>query len=541
MPCASGVVSLFDWLRPADPPDGRSTSRTRACPHCSTALPGAARFCFVCGREVDVSAYEPPRKRGGGPFADLQSRLAHTLDGRYLVRDVLGAGGMGVVFLADDLALDRAVAIKVLPPEVSGDPTVVSRFRREAKTAARLDHPGIIPIYRVENEGGLDYFIMKYVAGRSLEAVLHDHTQLPVDVATRILREASAALAHAHRHGVVHRDVKPANIMLDADERVILTDFGISKASSAASADDATTEPRLTELGTAIGTPQYMAPEQAVGNAVDGRADQYALAIVGFEMLAGRVPFDDETPHAIVHRQISEAPPDLAALRPDAPRHIVATIGRALRKSPASRFASMDEFAAALDDPTMSTMTPAHTRRITAGGQGTPTRVLPADDRELDTALDRVFDPDAQHPRGGGRRIPWLAVLLLLIFGLGAAAVASGRLTLPRRIAPRVGRAATKSPVAPTPSPARETTPPRAKDNGRRTAQLSVISVPRATVFIDGARVGETPITGRTLTVGRTYRIRVERKGYRTKSDRVTATGTRPLLRSYVLERVRQR
>ena len=209
-------------------------------------LPEAARFCFICGREVEGAAADPwlEEPLAGGSYAELQARLAHALDGRYKVRDILGAGGMGVVFLADDLGLDRAVAIKVLPPDVSGDATVVSRFRREAKTAARLDHPSIIPIYRVESEGALDYFVMKYVPGRSLEAVLRDEAPLSIPFAMRVLREASAALAHAHRHGVVHRDVKPANIMLDADERVILTDFGISRASIAAA--DATTEPRLT-------------------------------------------------------------------------------------------------------------------------------------------------------------------------------------------------------------------------------------------------------------------------------------------------------
>jgi hypothetical protein len=522
-------VSLFDWLRPAD----AGTSRTRTCPHCGTTLPEAARFCFICGKEAGGSAYDPKHQGpvGDGPFGELHARLAHTLDGRYLVRDVLGAGGMGVVFLADDLALDRSVAVKVLPPEVAHDATVVERFRREAKTAARLDHPGIIPIYRVENEGGLVYFIMKYIAGRSLDAILGDVTQLPVDVATRILREASAALAHAHRHGVVHRDVKPANIMLDADERVVLTDFGISKASNAASRDDATTEPRLTELGTAIGTPQYMAPEQAVGQAVDGRADQYALAIVGFEMLAGVVPFDDETPPAIIHRQISEAPPELAALRPDAPRHVVATIARAMRKSPASRFRTMEEFAAALDDPSMSTLTPAQTRSM---ARGTPTRVLPADDGELDTALDRVFDPNARGRSGGGRGLVWLAAILLFA-GLGTAAWAKGLLPLPGRNAERSARAA-----ATNPKPA-ATAPARQRETARRTARLSVTSTPRATLYIDGARVGLTPVTGRTLTVGRSYRIRVERTGYRTKSETIAPTSTRAIRRSYVLERVRRR
>jgi serine/threonine protein kinase len=500
-----------------------------------TALPEAARFCFICGREIEGAAADPWLEEGhpGGSFAELQARLAHTLEGRYRVREILGAGGMGAVFLADDLGLDRAVAIKVLPPEVSSDATVVSRFRREAKTAARLDHPGIIPIYRVESEGGLDYFIMKYVPGRSLEAVLRDESPLSIPFATRILREASAALAHAHRHGVVHRDVKPANIMLDADEHVILTDFGISHASSAA-AEDATTEPRLTEVGTAIGTPQYMAPEQAVGQAVDGRADQYALAVVGFEMVAGHVPFDDETPHAIIHRQISEAPPDLATLRRDVPRHLAAVIAKGLRKSPSSRFATMEEFAIALDDASMATISPTPTRTI-GSGQATPTRVMPMNnDRELDTALDRVFDGGSQHTQRRTRSVAlWMTMAVLIVAGLGAAAWARGGLSTPRRTAARPTRVTAK--------PAPVVQQARPKETHRRSVTFSVSSKPRATVFIDGARIGDTPIAGRALTVGRSYQIRVERKGYRTKRETIAATGTRPITRSYVLQKEARR
>jgi serine/threonine protein kinase len=388
---------------------------------------------------------------------------------------------------------------------------------------------------------------MKYVAGRSLETVLHEETTLPVETAIRILREASAALAHAHRHGVVHRDVKPANIMLDADDRVVLTDFGISKASNIAT--DATTEPRLTELGTAIGTPQYMAPEQAVGHTVDGRTDQYALAMVGFEMLAGYVPFDDETPHAIIHRQINEAPPDLAVVRPDVPRHVAAAIAKGLRKSPASRFATMEEFATALTDASMSLVTsPTGARPIAAGGG---TRVLPADDKELDTALDRAFDAPTRSSSSGLQRFVWTMMAIAIVAGLGAVVRTRGLPTIPGLTDRLRGaaRAASSSTVklagapkpAANPKPSAPKTAAPAKDPARRTITLSVTSVPRATLFIDGKRVGDTPVTNRALTVGRTYRIRIEKKGYRTKSETITATGSRPLRRGYVLERVARR
>jgi serine/threonine protein kinase len=530
-------VSLFDWLRPADLPR-RAFSGPKECRYCVAALPDAARFCFLCGREVEGAAADPwfEEPQAGGSVAELQARLAHALEGRYRVREILGAGGMGVVFLADDLGLDRAVAIKVLPPEVWGDATVVSRFRREAKTAARLDHPGIIPIYKVENEGGLDYFIMKYIPGRSLEAVLRDEGQLSISFAMRVLREASASLTHAHRHGVVHRDVKPANIMLDADERVILTDFGISRASSAATAD-ATTEPRLTEVGTAVGTPQYMAPEQAVGQAVDGRADQYALAIVGFEMFAGQVPFDDETPHAIIHRHISEAPPDLLTLRPDVPRHVAAAIAKALRKSPSSRFATMEEFSAALDDPSMATLTPVQTRTI-GTGQATPTRVTLMEDRELDGMLNRVFDTPTHHASRRTRTIAlWMTLAVLIVAGLGGAVYARGGLRASRRAAERAAHKAAQQATQVVAKAAAVIPQGGTKETPRRSIALTITSTPRATVFIDGAKVGETPIKARPLTVGRSYEIRVERKGYRTKRETIAATGTKPLRRNYELKK----
>ncbi|MFL5547368.1 MAG: serine/threonine-protein kinase, partial [Gemmatimonadales bacterium] len=159
----------------------------------------------------------------------MKDRLARTLAGRYEIIRLLGRGGMALVFLAQDLVLERQVAIKVLPPEASHDAKVIQRFQQEAKTAAKLDHPNIIPIYRVESEAGLNYFVMKYVKGSSLEQRL-EQGPLPIDLARRVLRDAAMALDHAHKRGIVHRDVKPANIMLESDGRVVLTDFGISKA-----------------------------------------------------------------------------------------------------------------------------------------------------------------------------------------------------------------------------------------------------------------------------------------------------------------------
>ena len=192
---------------------------------------------------------------------------------------------MAAVFLAQDLVLERQVAIKVLPPDTTRDAELTARFQQEAKTAAKLDHPNIIPIYRVESEAGLVYIVMKYVSGQSLEELL-DRGPLSIAHGRHVLREAALALGHAHRRRIVHRDVKPANIMLDEDGRVVLTDFGISKAVQGTT--------HLTGTGTIIGTPQYMAPEQAKGREVDGRADQYALGMVGYRALTGELPFEGD-------------------------------------------------------------------------------------------------------------------------------------------------------------------------------------------------------------------------------------------------------
>lgn len=336
-------MSFSDWFRRAP---------AKACSQCGTPLPDIARFCLRCGQALDAGApatptpAEPLEATGDTEVAaKVRQRVSRSLKGRYVVRELLGTGGMGMVFRADDVSLHRAVAIKVLPPELAREANVVARFKREARTAAGLDHPGIIPVLAVESRDDLHFFVMKYVPGVTLESAMRERTQLPIAFVARVLAEAADALGYAHRHHIVHRDVKPSNIMLDANERVIVTDFGISKVSMTAT--NATTEPRLTDLGMVVGTANYMSPEQAIGQAVDGRADQYSLAVVGFEMLSGRLPFDDITPHVIIQHHINSAPPDLRRWRPDAPTHLIMTIVRAMMKAPSNRFASMEEFAAA--------------------------------------------------------------------------------------------------------------------------------------------------------------------------------------------------
>src|SRR5207249_5085442 len=303
---------------------------------CHTPIPGNSKFCLSCG--ADVSGGDGPTSTSSVDI--VRERLQRIIAGKYRLERLLGKGGMGQVFLAHDLTLEREVAIKVLPPDVAQDDQVVRRFQQEAKTAAKLDHPNIIPIYRVESEGGLNYFVMKYISGTSLEDLLDKKEPLPVPEIQRILWEAACALGHAHQRGVVHRDVKPANIMFDHDGRVMLTDFGISKPLQAATG--------FTGTGMITGTPHYMAPEQAKGATVDGRADQYSLGVVAYRMMTAELPYTGDSVHTILYKHIFEEIPSARAKRSDAPSFLTAAVSRALSKEPDQRFATMEEFATAV-------------------------------------------------------------------------------------------------------------------------------------------------------------------------------------------------
>src|SRR5213076_384585 len=298
--------------------------------------PENSRYCSSCATDVSGGGAPPTTSN----IDLLQQRLQRLIEGRYRIERLLGKGGMGAVFLAHDLTLERDVAIKVLPPDVAQDEQIVRRFQQEAKTSAKLDHTNIIPIYSVESEGGLNYFVMKYIAGTSLEDVLDQKQQLTFDYIQRVLWEAACALGHAQQRGVVHRDVKPANIMFGHDGCVMLTDFGISKALQAASG--------FTGTGMIIGTPHYMAPEQAKGGTVDGRADQYSLAVVGYRMITGELPYTGDSVHTILYKHIFEEVPSAGAKRSDTPPFLTAAITRALSKEPDQRFPTMEEFATAV-------------------------------------------------------------------------------------------------------------------------------------------------------------------------------------------------
>jgi len=277
----------------------------------------------------------------------LQQRLQQTLGPEFTVGPLLGQGGFAAVFRVHDTSLNRDVAVKVLDVELAS-PTLAERFLREAQTIARLEHPHIVPIYKVGRREEVFYIIMRCIDGPSLRQLLGTHKRLSVGDAARIARQAADALAYAHSHGIVHRDVKPDNVLLDKSGYVMVTDFGIAKAAQAAAAG-ADGSPLTTE-GMIIGTPQYMSPEQAAGDAVDGRSDIYSLGIVLYQMLVGNPPFDGPSSASILAKQLTQPPPPIRRERPDVSEELAVVLERMLAKNPGKRFQTAAEVSRALID-----------------------------------------------------------------------------------------------------------------------------------------------------------------------------------------------
>ena len=293
-------------------------------------------------------------------MGDLLARLQSALGDAYRIERELGGGGMSRVFLAQETALKRPVVIKVLPPEMAAGVNV-ERFRREVELAASLQHPHIVPLLSAAASGDLLYYTMPLVEGESLRAKLARQGELPVSETIRVLADVADALAYAHAHGVVHRDIKPDNVLISGKHAVV-TDFGVSKAVSASSGGS------LTSLGVALGTPAYMAPEQAAADPhLDHRADLYALGILGYEMLTGRPPFTAATPQATLAAQVTQTPQPVTAQRPAVPGALNALVMRCLEKHPADRFQSAGAVLEALE------------QMVTPSGGITPTGSAPYD------------------------------------------------------------------------------------------------------------------------------------------------------------------
>jgi len=270
-------------------------------------------------------------------FFALQEALA----GKYSLDGELGRGGMGVVYLAQEVQLDRPVALKVLPQEFSRDAELRERFLREARTAARLSHPNIVPIFSVDEVGEFVYFAMAYVDGETLSQRVRSRGPLPPSEGARVLREVGWALAYAHSQGVVHRDVKPDNILLEEQTgRALVADFGIAGLLEGTVA---------TGVGEVIGTAEFMSPEQARGEGVDARSDIYSMGVVGFYALSGRLPFQDERVVEVLRQHREDPAPPLKSIAPHVPSRVARCVDRCLAKEPDSRFETAAAFSDAVD------------------------------------------------------------------------------------------------------------------------------------------------------------------------------------------------
>jgi predicted Ser/Thr protein kinase len=400
--------------------------------------------------------------------ADLAVREALAADYRF--EGFLGQGGMSVVFLAREIELNRLVALKVLPRRYTQDATAVERFRQEATIAASLDHPNIVPIHRFGSTGRCLWYTMKYIRGRSLEELLRDTGPRAQHDCFSLVEQVVGALAYAHRRGIVHRDMKPANVMLDESGWAFVCDFGVAKA---------TGNPRLTQTGGTLGTPLYMSPEQLYGQPLDGRSDQYSLAVLTFELLSGVHPFAADAVGEIIRRHCVEPAPLLAQYRADLPVQVVEALQRAMSKKPDDRFPDVVDF-------------------LTSMGGRRPRRPLPT--QRVETSLSGATTAPLRRARR-----PRIIRRVLALGSLGLAAAAAA-IVLPRlhsdappvRMVPPV--------VAAPPVEEEPAFVPAA-------GHLFVSVEPWGFLSIDGTTVGRTPAIDIPIAAG-PHRLRIERDGY---------------------------
>jgi serine/threonine-protein kinase len=336
------------------------------CSRCGTEIDSEPPFCPTCG--LDLRTTTPGQAAASGDVSELDI-IREALQSEYELIEELGRGGMAIVFRAREKQLEREVAVKVLPFSLAFDAEFVERFQREARTAAQLEHPNIIPIYRVGKSGRVIYFVMKLLRGSSLSRVLMERKKLPPAEIRTLLVQVGRALAYAHQRGIVHRDIKPDNVMFDEFGHCLVTDFGIAKAVSSS---------RLTGTGMSIGTPHYMSPEQARAQAIDGRSDIYSLGIVAYQALVGEVPYDGEDSFSIGYKHIMEPIP-VPLLDTSDERRLFEIIRRMMMKDPFDRYQTAEELVSALEGQPQQQIVPA--RRISAAqavAASQPTTPLPA-------------------------------------------------------------------------------------------------------------------------------------------------------------------
>jgi serine/threonine protein kinase len=469
------------------------------CSRCGSEITGKSKFCPSCG--LDLMATTPVHAIATGVLQELDL-VRESLSAEYEIIEELGRGGMAMVYRARDRQLEREVAVKVLPFSLAFDVEFVERFQREARTAAQLEHPNIIPIYRVGRSGRVIYFVMKYLRGSSLSSVLGVRKRLSPPEIRRLLLEAGSALGYAAQRGIVHRDIKPDNIMFDEFGQSLLTDFGIAKAASGQ---------KLTGTGMSIGTPHYMSPEQARAQPIDGRSDIYSLGIVAYQCLAGSVPYDGEDSFSIGYKHITEPIPTPSLITADE-RRLFEVIKRMLMKDPFDRFQSCEELIASFQGQPIaapgavrsSIATVVHAGAAVAGagaslgGGGLPPilsqpttpldsplvnrRLTPRERRELPR---RVADRSVAMRHSSSSKA-WLWILLAVLGGAGGAfyyytarGFAPGKIAtdtlvdttaVARDTAPRTDSAAGQPSVAPRDSGGAPVSTPLSRDTVPRTS-----------------------------------------------------------------------
>jgi uncharacterized protein YjdB/predicted Ser/Thr protein kinase len=378
-----------------------STASVGTCPACGAAVFAGDRFCGGCGAAVPQ-----------GVETELLADLEQVTLGEYEIRGVLGRGGMGLVYLAHDLALNRKVAIKVLPPSMLQGEAGVERFRREARIAAALRHRNITSVFGLKETTKLVFFLMEYVEGRTLDAILHDEKRLGIDVVEAIIQDAAGALSYAHRREVVHRDLKPANIIIDTEGMAMITDFGVAKLG---------TSQGLTTAGATVGSPKYMSPEQWSGKAT-GFTDQYSLGCVAYELLAGRAPFEGDTIEEFMKQHLFDAPRALSELRPETPPALADGIMRMLEKDPGQRWPSLEAAVAAMSVRPVAPNDPARQALAQFAKRGHDVRVLPKTPKSpipvSTVKLRRVAGAQTRFP---DRRLI-LGIAAAVLLGIGVAA-----------------------------------------------------------------------------------------------------------------------
>jgi len=426
---------------------------TSTCPNCGGAVSSGDRICGICGTAiapVESELTPPPNPRvdtaattvanattDASPWSVVGARLQAATAGEFEIFTELGRGGMAAVYLARDLALNRRVAIKVMAPGLLLGPGMMERFKQEAVTVASLQHVHIVAIYGVRQIGDLHFFVMQFVPGRTLEGVLRDVGALPIPVIRAWLFQIGSALGYAHRRGVIHRDIKPGNILLNADGEAIVTDFGIAKVAES---------PNQTQTGTVVGTPVYMSPEQCYARELTGASDQYSLGVVAYEMLVGRPPFSGSS-FALMRSHTDSPPPPLHDLRPDVPPAMDAAVMRMLAKTAEERFPSLAEALVSLGAVQLSHDDPLHA----------DLQKLAAASERLDQLADFVRTPPSPVPKTRERpkQAPNVAPATVLP---ATAPVASGpdrAAELPATVVHAPAAPAATAPAAPAPAPAK--------------------------------------------------------------------------------------